>query len=476
MRSPMRQVQVILLALLLPLVSNSFISCSDDDDTLPTETVWNGKLPQPEDASYSFDGGSGTEADPYCISSPLQLAQLASNVNAGVSNYSGKYFLQTTNLDLGNNEWVPIGIGAGIYFAGQYDGGGFNINGLSITGWIGNNTGLFGCVQGATLKRINLAGAIKLENKEAQATVSRAVINDGYSYPYCGSVCGLAEQTVIEGCTFSGMIDNNSGYYTGGICGGMTRGTIKDCENRSNINGYNTGGIVGSLEGASEITRCRNFGNITGRTYCGGIVGEGSNSYNYEVEYSMTISRCENTGQIYSASGFATLGGIAGYLGSDNHYDVQIPFILVKECSNTASISVEFTKQLPVLGGIAGFASFIHCVACYNIGSFTCNGPINKVTVAGLVGRAGYCNTFTSCYRAGEIDEELELGAMIGSRFDESYELKYDNCWTSQYLNEDDEANLSLFSADAWPQASEYWANVGGWNNGNPVYPTLKEW
>lgn len=38
----------------------------------------------------------------------LDLAQLAANVNSGIS-YENKYFKQTVNIHLNNHDWMPIG-------------------------------------------------------------------------------------------------------------------------------------------------------------------------------------------------------------------------------------------------------------------------------------------------------------------------------------------------------------------------------
>lgn len=463
----MKQTWLILLISVISVVSATFMSCSDDDE-IPIEVVWDGRLPQPQDADYAFGGGSGTESDPYCISSPLHLAQLASNVNGGVSNYSGKYFRQTGDINLENHEWTPIGIGAGILFAGQYDGGSFTISGLSITQWGGDNVGLFGCVQKAVLKNINLEGTIALVDKDELAVLG----NMGHFY--CGSVCGVAQNSVIENCTYDGSIDATTVRYVGGICGGMLEeGSFDNCENQADLNSVTVGGIVGYMSGyAIVVTHCRNSGIVRGSWYAGGILGESNSSYSWEEgTFSLTITCCENTGDIYSSWYAGGLGGLMTC--DDSSLGVETPFILVKGCCNTAPVTIEYRNQLPMLGGLFGYVAYTHLIACYNTGLLSTDGPANKVTIGGLVGLTVFCNTFTSCYRAGDIDE-LERGAMIGKLSDlEPYGIEYKDCWTSKYLSEADEKNLSLFGAGAWPQMSEYWVSVGGWNNGNPVYPQL---
>ncbi len=468
----MKSTGLILLILAISAVSATFISCSDDDE-ITIEVVWDGRLPQPQDADYAFGGGSGTESDPYCISSSLHLAQLAANVNGGVSNYSGKYFRQTGDINLENHEWTPIGIGAGILFSGQYDGGGFAISGLSITQWGGNNVGLFGCVQEAVLKNINLEGTIALSDKDELTVLSNS--NMDYLRSYCGSVCGMAQNTVIENCTYDGSIDTDAAEYSvGGICGGMLEeGSFGNCENRADLKAGTAGGIVGYMSGyAIVIANCYNSGTVRGSRYAGGILGESSFEYSWEEGiFSLTITCCRNTGNIYSSMCAGGLGGLVTC--DDSSSRVETLFILVKGCCNTAPVTIEYRNQLPLLGGLFGYTLNTHLIACYNTGILTTDGPAAKVTTGGLVGLLVFCNAFTSCYRAGDIDE-LERGAMIGELSNlEPYGTEYKDCWTSKYLSEADEKNLSLFGADAWPQECEYWRSVGGWNNGNPVYPQL---
>ena len=78
---------------------------------LPAATVhavssWTGSLSY--NAGYAFNGGTGIDGDPYIITSETSLAQMAVNVNGGLT-YSGVYFRLDSDLDLGGLLWVPIG-------------------------------------------------------------------------------------------------------------------------------------------------------------------------------------------------------------------------------------------------------------------------------------------------------------------------------------------------------------------------------
>ena len=50
--------------------------------------------------------GSGTEADPYVITTEAELNKLATNVNSGTV-YSGKYFKLGASITV--TDWTPIG-------------------------------------------------------------------------------------------------------------------------------------------------------------------------------------------------------------------------------------------------------------------------------------------------------------------------------------------------------------------------------
>ena len=54
--------------------------------------------------------GAGTESNPYLIESAENLAWISEMVNNGVTTYEGVCFKLTTNLDMQNIAWVPIGI------------------------------------------------------------------------------------------------------------------------------------------------------------------------------------------------------------------------------------------------------------------------------------------------------------------------------------------------------------------------------
>ena len=101
----------------------------------------------------AYSGGSGTEDNPWLISSVADLQLLANTINDGkaagfdadaaaggkgvAGNYYGYYFKQTTDLDLSDiANWDPIGYSGGqdLYFAGHYDGDDHTISNATCAG------------------------------------------------------------------------------------------------------------------------------------------------------------------------------------------------------------------------------------------------------------------------------------------------------------------------------------------------------
>ena len=218
--------------------------------------------------------GSGTENDPYIISSTSDLDLLAKLVNAG-NKFSGKFFQQsaditythTTNWNDPNsteNNYTAIGY-EGHAFNGTFDGGGHTISGIRIyrNTTSDNYQGLFGLVYG-TIKRVNLADTRITGRVET------------------GGIAGYLSGGTVEDCTAGSDVCIHEIYSSGnhgGIVGHNTRGTVRRCISSASLtvkSGVSTsgyGGIVGYTYGGT-ITDCIALGatipNVNAR---GAIVG-----------------------------------------------------------------------------------------------------------------------------------------------------------------------------------------------------------
>ena len=122
----------------------------------------------------------------------------------------------------------------------------------------------------------------------------------------------------IENCCNTGaVIATNTNV--GGIVGAFT-GWMRDCENTAEIDGSGKnviGGIAGLLQATtnaeSRIEKCRNSGNVYGKTSTGGIVG---NTKCAVRNAKIQIVNCENTGNVLTNKTDDTIGtGNGGIIG-----------------------------------------------------------------------------------------------------------------------------------------------------------------
>lgn len=211
--------------------------------------------------------------DKYTIRTAEELANFAQLVNSNNS-FSGKTLKLTADIDLGGNEWTPIG-GSACPFRGTFDGNSFGITGLKVTNNSENGfAGLFGDVQGSTIKNLTVSGTV----------------TDNAGFSYSGGITGRAQDSVIDNCTSNINISDAMGSWIGGIAAIITGSTVvRNCVNTGNLDGVDysiAGGIVGEINGSGKVQNSYSTGNVNvemiettagdGSTYSEGIVGNGT--------------------------------------------------------------------------------------------------------------------------------------------------------------------------------------------------------
>ena len=200
--------------------------------------------------------GSGTETDPYQISTADQLKLFRDIVNGtgDQAQNRGAYAVLTANIDLNNEPWTPIGNyteGNQIYYEGTFDGGGYTISGLNVTGKF-RCASLFGAVKGGTIKNLTVAG-----------NVSHNYSSTGLDCHVGGIVGSALDAATIENCSNNCSVTGGSGDFIGGIAGSnINNARIIDCYNVGTITGtiIETGGVTGFNMGT--ISNCYNVGTI----------------------------------------------------------------------------------------------------------------------------------------------------------------------------------------------------------------------
>ena len=205
--------------------------------------------------------GSGTETDPYQISTAEGLKWFRDKVNSGEY---GLCAVLTADITLDSSEaWTPIVPDNTHYYTGTFDGKGHTISGLNVTGEF-VYAGLFGTVKDGTIKSLTVAGKVSPSN-------SQCIV---------GGIVGYASKAVIKNCSNHCSVTGRTTSIIGGIAGFNSSGAIIDCYNVGTISVINyaeaIGGIVGSNSGT--ISNCYNVGTVSNDTSVGEIAGHNSDT------------------------------------------------------------------------------------------------------------------------------------------------------------------------------------------------------
>ncbi len=169
---------------------------------------------------------------------------------------------------------------------------------------------------------------------------------------YAGGIVGKIFGN-IENCHNKATVKGKS--YVGGVCGdGWANSgvvSIKNCTNSGEVYSEDrAGGIVGGSSG--EVIGCYNKGTVSGFYYSGGIAGQSRQK--------LTVLDCYNAGKIIGTTHTITAGIVA-------HVYAEVT---VNNCYNEGSISSNSTAN-----GIGGTT----VTNCYNFGKLTANTAINTI-------------------------------------------------------------------------------------------------
>ena len=273
--------------------------------------------------------------DAIHISSTDDLVQLANDCKMD-SWSDGICVVLDQDIDLSGIDFTPI-----VSFNGTFDGQGYTISNLTITGANSYN-GLFGSLQkDAVVKNLKLTGSV----------------NPSGSASNVGALAGRNLGT-IENCTFSGLVSGTSDV--GGLVGvNEDSGLIQGSVSRGNIIGtYMTGGIVGNNIGT--VFNCENEALV--------------NTINSDSSISVTdldLNLSLDLGSIGSSSLVNTVsdtGGIAGYSCGN-----------LLCCINRATIGYAHVGYN--VGGIVG-RSCGYLLSCSNEGNI-----LGRKDIGGIIGQ-----------------------------------------------------------------------------------------
>ena len=240
------------------------------------EEYWDGTVAE------NYSSGTGTENDPYIITTAAEMALLASS---GQAETTGKYYelkndisIARIHTDWENDNavmWVRSDeIGFNSYdasFCGSFNGNGYTVSGIyyELKTSASRAFGLFPLVgANAVIKNVNIDGVYALVSSTTTENL------DNY-HNYTGAVAGYASVIAADSATprlwpqISGCAVKNADInsaYAGGIVGGTTGGVkISACSFEGKAEGYTLssaetdilgGGIIGNNASTCVVADC----------------------------------------------------------------------------------------------------------------------------------------------------------------------------------------------------------------------------
>jgi hypothetical protein len=345
-----------------------------------------------------FPEGSGSEGDPYLISTLDNLYWLSQNETVWDS-----AFVQTADIDASStsgwdngNGFSPIGNNNPNSFTGSYNGANYSITELTINRDSTDYVALFGSAVNATLTNINLLDA------EIHSADSRFV----------GALAGSVNGTVIiTGNTSTGNVSGKQ--HVGGLIGSLAVNQLSDplSNNHSSVNVVATDEAVGGLVGTFSTGLIENSfatGDVTGKSNVGGLIGAAHDTVTTSYATGTVTGSGQTVGGLigqntfYTSKSYATgnVQGSSDYVGGligENVGDLEYIFA-------TGDVSGSGNQ----IGGLTGQSASGDITNCFSTGEV--NGNIN---VGGLNG-AYYGGTLSNCFATGSVNGSSNSGGFIG--------------------------------------------------------------
>ena len=220
-----------------------------------------------------------------------------------------------------------------------------------------------------------------------------------------GGIAGNLKDGIISSCINEGDVTGNK--YIGGIIGidnSTTGSSISDCVNKGDIicvvedsvsySGYYAGGIAGGIT-TTPVTKVYNFGKVSGVKSLGGLIGKVENDGSNGLT---SISKSANYGEVVGTGN--NIGGIVGYPEA----------CAVSETFNAGAITA--AKYAGGFFGTQNNAAYGYnqsIVDCYNVGTITATDATGNAT--GIAYSLGHrptekplTHTIKNVYNAGAVN------------------------------------------------------------------------
>lgn len=445
-------------AIINPITKEKYLTVNVNE-TIDMAVTWDGNCVT---NSYSpesvFEGGSGTESDPYKIKTANQLACFALSVNNGNS-YEGQFVKQIRDIKLNDNlndninnnttdglhEWTPIGDSQNNRsFNGTYDGDNHTVSGVYIKDdtLVYSSKGLFGYASNAVLKNIKISDAyfnssrgdgigtllgtgvnsLVVDNVTTNGTQR---LNTGYNY-YSINRAGVIGNFNGNGSSAGIRIENTTNNVDNGLAGIIKSISGVSWSDEPNIifrnvtnNGYVslTGGLSSSIgvQGNVLIDNCANTGDVQSEANAsiqvGGLLGDVNSG-------KLTIKNSHNSGDVMSYVSGNTVGGLGGKIHSTRQ-------LLIEDSFNSGGVR---TVSPAVLEQIKDGVTPDEFVAIRRAAGFT-SSSIAQIGGIVAVPTSDDNVLIKNSYNLGELSGIQVVGGIVARH--PKTNILYDNCYNS---------------------------------------------
>ena len=406
--------------------------------TAEYEVILDAEWGTPANEYVVWDGESFTEPATaevngetvYLVENASDLAWLAAAVNgtlpatrsAAPDTFEGKTFVLTSDIDLNNQHWTPIGYWE--TFNGTFDGQGYTIKNLRHHGTEEDcYVGLFGYAENATIKNVTI------ENVDM-----KLVGNASWAGGHMGALVGALEGTsVIENITVKGDVKIEGDLTMAGagrigaVVGGNAtsvalKNVVVDANEGSYVKGNNAiGGIAGQLQGVISFEDCSSNIDVTAQQfYAGGIIGL--------APAKTSFTNCSTSGDISvlagrkgNANDLYRVGGIAGGWGDNTTYA-----LVLDNCSYT--------------GKLAGQSADGTVATSFDCAGFVGRGYVTEVGAKVVVNGAEYVYQGNGVYALGDallvanaaglqaaLDAKASKIVLLAGTYDGTFAIKANN-------------------------------------------------
>ena len=335
--------------------------------------------------------GTGQETDPFKVRDLRDLLWIS-----GSTEVFDKHFSQTGSIDITFSEPTLYSqgfpsIGTEQYpFTGSFNGNGYEISNLNIQRPGDNFIGLFGFINNAELKNIELTNVhVKGAN-------------------YVGALIGHSENSEVSDITIQGKVEG--AIRIGGMVGRMVGGKLVSSSTAVSVtlSNIDAGGVIGYAEGI-EMDAVFATDTVKGGSSIGGLVGEIDNSevknsyFTGYLEGSLVAGLVADANNSTIKNSYSTADMVSGTSAGG----------LVGRLNDSILRNVYATGQIIAneqAGGLLGITSNSTISDSYATGDLTSQGT----DVGGFVGRLTLNSKVYRSEAYGDVTGAGTLGGFTG--------------------------------------------------------------